>query len=135
MSAAPNIKNNTDEQQSTPPFVHKRSFLRFLIFPKKQLKYAYYHFLIVGAAVTIINIVGYLEYSHLLKVSKDLYASQILTDYVSNFSMTTLIVMGLMGLLSFFTVIVFLHRFVGPLNPLLRHMNAILQEDYSYRTI
>ncbi len=39
-----------------------------------------------------------------------------------------------MGVLTFLLVIAFLHRFVGPILPILKHLDAILVGNYKHKT-
>ena len=111
-----------------------RSLWRFLIYPKKQLKYAYFHFLTVCISVLIVNVVSYSKYTELVKNQTDLRANQFLLEYVESLSWVTLGTLSFMGLFSFLFVIVLLHRFVGPVIPLLRHLDAILAGNFQHKT-
>lgn len=111
-----------------------RSAFRFLIFPKKQLKYAFFHFLIVSLSVLIINFFSYLKFSKLLEINTNPATSQILSEYIYTLSVVTIITLVIMGVLTFLITIVFLHRFVGPLLPIIRHLDAILSGNYSHKT-
>ncbi len=111
-----------------------RSILRFLIFPKKQLKYAGMHFLIVSFSILAINAFSYYKFTQLLSSTDSSRLQFLLAEYTYFISTVSLATLCIMGFLSFFLVIVFLHRFVGPVKPLVRHLDCILQGDYTHRT-
>jgi len=111
-----------------------RSMIRFLIFPKKQLKYAVFHFLTVSLSVLAVNSFSYYKFTQLLNVTTDNVSQYLLAEYTYYISVVSLITLCLMGSLSFLLVIIFLHRFVGPIKPLLRHLDFLLENNYSHRT-
>lgn len=111
-----------------------RSILRFLIFPKKQLKYALFHFLIVGLSVLSVNSFSYYKFTQLLDSTTNNMSQYLLAEYTQYISVISLITLAFMGATSFILVIIFLHRFVGPIKPLLRHLDCILSGNYSHRT-
>jgi signal transduction histidine kinase len=111
-----------------------RSFTRFLLFPRKQLKYAYFHFLLIAISVLIINLVAYHKFATLVTNTTNNQMNEMLSEYTLSVSLVTLITLVVMGAFTFVIEIVFLHRFVGPLLPLIRHLNALLDGNTTYRT-
>jgi len=124
------MAKNENENESNS----SRSLFRFLIFPKKQIKYAIFHFLTVSVSVLTVNSFSYYKFTQLLNVTTNNVAQYLLAEYTYYISVVSLITLCLMGSLSFFLVIIFLHRFVGPIKPLIRHLNCILQDNYTHRT-
>lgn len=120
--------------QSNQNKTYSRSIFRFLIFPKKQLKYAFFYFLIVSVSVLIINAVSYNKFINLLELNTNIATHQVLSEYIYTLSLVTLATLVIMGVLTFLITIVFLHRFVGPLRPILNHLNAILAGNYLHKT-
>lgn len=115
-------------------YPHSRSLLKFLLFPKKQLKYAFFHFLIVCSSVIVVNFFSYLKFRDLAQSSPNNTANLLLIDYVTYISKITLVTMAIMGPITFLLVIVFLHRFVGPVLPIQRHLDAILDGNFTHRS-
>jgi nitrogen fixation/metabolism regulation signal transduction histidine kinase len=126
------IKSSPDSlRNSKSP---RRQLLGYLAFPRKQIKYAYLQFLIVGISFSLVSIVAYLKYSRLASGSLDTYATTMLREYVVSLATMYLITMIVMGTFTFLVVIAVLHRFVGPINPLLRHLNSLLNDDFDQKT-
>ncbi len=134
MSPTSEPASTKDSRNSKKAFTPHRSMFRFLIYPGKQLKYAYFHFLIVGLAVLIVNAAAYYKYSQLVQINTHVATQSLLYEYITFISLITIVTLVLVGVCTFFIVIIFLHRFVGPMLPLLRHLEALLAKDYSYRT-
>lgn len=119
------------ENQNTPG---SRSVARYLIFPKKQLKYAIFHFLIVSVSVLMVNSFSYFKFTQLLNATTNNVSQLLLAEYTYYISVVSLATLVIMGTISFLLVIVFLHRFVGPIKPLVRHLDEILRGNYQHRT-
>lgn len=113
---------------------NSRSIFRFLLFPKKQIKYALFHFLLICISVSIVNFYSYAKYKELAQISQNNTTNLLLTEYVYSIIATTLFTMIAMGVLTFLLVIAFLHRFVGPILPILKHLDAILVGNYKHKT-
>lgn len=122
---------------STPAPQNKnyhRSILRFLIFPKKQLKYAFFYFLVVCISVLTINVASYYKFMSLLDVNTSISTQQFLAEYAYTLSFVTLATLVFMGILIFIITIIFLHRFVGPIRPILKHLEALRVGNYTHKT-